>query len=170
MADEEKTLVERPNKSQLKREQQEMQLLIDRMTGLTDKELLSLGMTEDGIEEVARVRALRPSGARNRQIKYCVKQMQREDLSEVIAYLTDRRSQQLAVNQAFHELEMLRERLLEEGDKAMGELLARWPDLDRQQLRQMVRDAQREKEKGKPVGAGKKLFRYLRELAESEGG
>jgi ribosome-associated protein len=158
----------RPNKSQQKRDIAERMELIEKMTGLADKELARLGVGQDVIDEIAKVRAIKPSGARQRQLKYCVKQLREHDLSQVDLYLNDRRSQQVAHNQAFHHLERWRDRLIDEGDGAIGALLDEWPTLERQQLRQLVRDARREREQGKPAGAGRKLFRYLRGLADAE--
>ena len=157
----------RPNKSALKREQAERSQLIERATGLTDRELQQLGLDDDAIGEIARVRAIKPSGARNRQLKFCVKQLRAVDLGTVEMYLDDRQSQQLEINQVFHHLERWRDRLVEEGDKLLGEAMQEWPALDRQQFRQLVRDAQREDQQDKPAGAKRKLFRYLRDLCET---
>jgi len=158
----------RPNKSQQKRDIAARMALLEKMTELADKELLRLGVEQAAIDEIAKVRAIKPSGARQRQLKYCVKQLRDHDLSQVDLYLNDRRSQQVAYNQAFHRLELWRDRLIDEGDAAVGALLEEWPTLDRQRLRQLVRDARREREQGKPAGAGRKLFRYLRSLADTE--
>lgn len=156
----------RPNKTALKREIAARSALIEQMTGLSNAELKRLGLDAETIAAVAEVRAIAKSGARNRQLKYCSKLLATTDLSAVETYLNDRHSQQLEVNQAFHQLELWRERLIAEGDQALGDALVAWPHIERQQLRQLVRDARREKEQGKPVGAGKKLFRYLRELGK----
>ena len=166
--EQERVYAERPNKTALKRELAERGELIEQAAGLTDKELGRLGLSEETIAEIAKVRAIKPSGARNRQLKYCIKKLVNADLSAVDAYLNDRHSQQLELNQAFHRLEQWRDRLIAEGDKLLGEALAEWPMLDRQQFRLLVREAQREEEQGKPVGAKRKLFRYLRELSESQ--
>lgn len=91
--------------------------------------------------------------------------MDAEELEPVTLYLRDRHSQKLAVNQTFHELESLRDRLIQGGDEALSDFLESRSDreIDRQQLRQLCRDAARERESGKPAGAGRRLFRYLRE-------
>ena len=157
----------RPNKTQQKREISARTALVERMTGLSDRQLASLGLDGAAVAEIARVRAIRPSGARKRQLKFCVRQLQGADLSQVELYLDDQQSQQAAFNQAFHHLERWRDRLIEEGDAALGDALAEWPGLDRQQLRQLVREARRERDQGKPRGAGRKLFRYLRSLDEN---
>jgi ribosome-associated protein len=59
-------------------------------------------------------------------------------------------------------VERWRERLIEEGDEALGDLTAELPDIDRQQLRTLIRAARRDRERGKP-DAPRKLFRFLRD-------
>ena len=61
-----------------------------------------------------------------------------------------------------HRVEAWRDRLLEGGDEALAELLDLHPDADRQRLRQLVRNAQDEKKRGKPPRAFRELFRELR--------
>lgn len=151
------------SKSARKREIEALQVLAERMAGLSDRELQRLGVDQALRDAISLVRPMRPSGARNRQLKHCVKFMHGDDLAEVRAYLDNRQSQQVGVNREFHELERWRDRLVGEGDKALEELIGLHRDLDRQRLRQLVRDAGRERETGKPAGAGRKLFRYLRD-------
>lgn len=154
---------EPPSKSARKREVEGLQVLADRMSQLSDKELKRLRVPDQLRDAIALVRPMRPSGARNRQLKHCVKFMDAGELGEVVAYLDDRNSQQVAANRAFHEIERWRDRLLDEGDPALEALFDAHQDLDRQHTRQLYRDALREKDAGKPVGAGRKLFRFLRD-------
>ena len=56
------------------------------------------------------------------------------------------------------------ERLLDEGDAALSELLDAHPGADRQQLRQLVRSALDERRKDKPPRAYRELYRAIREL------
>lgn len=153
------------SRSELKRQAQDRQALIARVLELAPSEWQRLGFGESARRALAEGRKIKPSGARNRQIKYLAKILDDEPLVAAAAFLDDRRTQQLEQNRVFHALERWRERLVDEGDSAMGELLESYPNLDRQQLRTLIRGAQREREAGKPVGAGKKLFRYLRETA-----
>lgn len=156
---------DRPSKSAKKRELSELQHLAEQMTGLSDKELQRLGVDAQLRAAIDLVRPMKASGARNRQLKHCVKLMDAEELEPVTLYLRDRHSQKLAVNQTFHELESLRDRLIQGGDEALSDFLESRSDreIDRQQLRQLCRDAARERESGRPAGAGRRLFRYLRE-------
>jgi len=163
MVGDERPLKERPNKSALKRELAAIQQLAVRMAELSDNELGRLGLGDDVRNSLARIRAMRSSGARNRELKHCTKLLQQEDLEPVRSWLDDRQARQLAQNQHFHQLERWRDRLVDAGDEALAELISQHPDIDRQHLRQLVRDAQRERQQGKPGGAAKRLFRHLRE-------
>lgn len=153
----------RPSKSARKREIEELQTLAGRMCALSDKELARLGVDARLRDALALVRPMQASGARNRQLKHCVKFMDPAALDDVRAYLDDRNSQRVAVNRGFHELERWRDRLVDGGDDALQALFDEHPALDRQRVRQLCRDAIREKETGKPAGAARKLFRHLRD-------
>lgn len=48
----------------------------------------------------------------------------------------------------------------------MTEFLKQYPNTDRQQLRQLIVNAKKERLHGKPAGAGRLLFRYLKSLQE----
>jgi ribosome-associated protein len=50
----------------------------------------------------------------------------------------------------------------------MANLLDTCPDVDRQHLRQLVRNAIRERDQEKPPKAARALFRYLRELRNGQ--
>ena len=65
---------------------------------------------------------------------------------------------------AMHRAEAWRERLLDEGDAALSELLDAHPGADRQQLRQLVRSALDERRKDKPPRAYRELYRAIRML------
>ncbi|MBF0220240.1 MAG: DUF615 domain-containing protein, partial [Gammaproteobacteria bacterium] len=60
-----------------------------------------------------------------------------------------------------HQVEQWRLRLLEEGDSALAALLDEHPNLDAQQLRQLIRNSLHEKKAAKPPKAFRQLFKYL---------
>lgn len=153
----------RLSKSARKRDLEALQKLAEQMTALSDAELQRLEVDERLRSAIDLVRPMRPSGARNRQLRHCTKFMDETALADVQNYLADRQSRRLAVNRELHAIERWRDRLVNEGDKALQSLHENYAALDRQHLRQLCRDAGREKETGKPAGAGRKLFRYLRE-------
>src|SRR5690606_16549087 len=69
-----------------------------------------------------------------------------------------------------HRAEHWRERLLDDGDAALGELLDEYPHADRQKLRQLVRNVLEERRRNRPPRAFRELFRALRDLLSSTAG
>ncbi len=154
----------RPSKSARKRAIAALRSLAAQMTRLSDAELQRLGVNESLRDAIQQARALKPSGARERQLKHCVKFMDSEELSAVRTYIEDQQSRRVAANRRMHEIEQWRDRLIGQGDRALDTLLGTRPDLDRQHLRRLCREAIRERETGNPAGAGRRLFRYLRDV------
>ena len=80
----------------------------------------------------------------------------------------DERGVDLSTLKLAERLEALRDRLIEEGDDVVVEVLNLYPSADRQQLRSLIRNAQKEKAGNKPPKSSRLIFQYLRELAENE--
>ena len=67
----------------------------------------------------------------------------------------------------FHRLEQWRERLIEGDDAFLTELIDRYPAVDRQALRQLARNAQKERQAGKqPPKYARLLFQALKQLGD----
>jgi ribosome-associated protein len=154
---------EGPSRSELKRQAQDRQTLIGKLLDLAPSEWVRLGFDEADQKILKEGKRLKLGTPRNRYVKFLAKRLDDDALNAGAAFLENRHSHQLETNRAFHALERWRDRLIAEGDDAMGALLGEHPDLDRQQLRTLIRGARKERDTGKPAGAAKKLFRYLRD-------
>jgi ribosome-associated protein len=55
-------------------------------------------------------------------------------------------------------------------DDVIEKFVGDYPDADRQQLRSFIRQAQHELAQNKPPAASRKLFKYIRELDETQRG
>ncbi len=83
---------------------------------------------------------------RRRQLQLIGKMLRQRDVEPIrqaLDKLKNRHNQQVVL---FHKLENLRDRLIDQGDDAIAEVLNLWPDADRQQLRTLIRNAKKEKE------------------------
>jgi ribosome-associated protein len=157
-----------PSKSAIKREHKSFQDLAKKLIELSEKELAQIPLTETLRDPIIAARKLKQSEALRRQIRYIGKIFSREDDSDQQAIQQAYQDlitghQQQARN--FHRLEALRDRLLVEGVDAIEDVINTYPDADRQHLRQLVLQANKEKKANKPPAAARKIFVYLRELA-----
>lgn len=153
----------RPNKSAQKREQAQIKALVTALLACPEAEWQAMGLNETVQKELRLARGMKASGARNRQIKFIVRLLKDDGLEAARQWVEQRDLREAEARRRFHELEAWRDRLVEAGDQALGDYLQAHPETDRQQLRQLVRQARKERDTGKPAGAGKKLFRFLRE-------
>ncbi|MEJ5208301.1 ribosome biogenesis factor YjgA [Denitratimonas sp. CY0512] len=160
-----------PSRSQQRREALEVLELAERLLALGERELAAVPMPDALRDLVQDSRRITAQIARKRQLQFLAKNMRREDDDVIDAIRrTLQRDRDDARREAarLHRLEAWRERLLEEGDEALAELIAQHPDADRQKLRQLVRNARLEREKQRPPHAFRELFRELKTLMAEE--
>jgi ribosome-associated protein len=157
---------EPPSKSARKREMLALQELGKSLVNLSDGELATIPLEPELAEAIQTARRIKSHEGLRRQMQYIGKVMRRIDTEPIAAAYADLQHGNQERNQHFHQLEQLRDALVERGVDAMGDVLERFPDADRQHLRQLILAAAKEKVANQPPAAARKLFRYLRELAD----
>ncbi len=156
------------SKSQLKREAKALFDFGRRLVELPEPVIRELPLERELLDEVLFTRSITARVARKRQLGFLAKRLRTADLAPVEAALEKRQDAARELNARHHRAEAWRDRLVEEGDAALGTLLESRRDMDAQALRQLVRNAQRERDAGKPPASARKLFRLLRDADESE--
>ena len=154
------------SKSEIKRDAEELKRLGAELVDLGKNSLDKIPLDERLRTEIELAQRIKKEG-RRRQLQLIGKLLRSIDVEPIrvaLDKLKNRHNQQVAL---FHKLEMLRDRLIEQGDEAISDVIALYPDADRQQLRSMIRNAQKEKAGNKPPKSARQIFQYLRELAEA---
>lgn len=162
--DNSKEEVEYVSKSQLKREAHELQALGEELVKLPAAKLAKVPLPDDLNNAVEQARRMKARGAYKRQLQYIGKLMRNIDAEPIRQALNALKDNSARETARLHRLEHWRDRLIEEGDTALAELLAEQPQTDRQHLRQLIRNADKERKQNKPPKAARELFRCLREL------
>ncbi|MEM1410799.1 MAG: ribosome biogenesis factor YjgA [Pseudomonadota bacterium] len=155
------------SKSQRKREAKALLDFGRRLVELPEPVLRSLPLEEHLLQEVLYTRAITARVARKRQLGFLAKQLRGAELEPVVAALDARHDAARQLTARQHRVEAWRDRLLEGDRSALGHLLDARRDLDAQTLRQLLRNARRESDAGKPPAAARKLFRLLRDHDET---
>jgi ribosome-associated protein len=158
---------DQPSRSARRREALDVLALAKQLVELPPSRIAKLDLPDEVRDEIANVRKITSHIARKRQLSYLAKLMRRHDeeaFAAARASLANDREAGAREAAATHHLEALRERLLGEGDAALSELIGAQPDLDRQRLRALIRQARLERETNKPLHAYRELFRVLREI------
>jgi len=156
-----------PSKSQLKRDAKALVELGERLLTIPEDQLPQIELP-DVVTAILETKKIKKGNARKRQLQYVGKLLRNADLTKLEQLIArfDASTDEHATK--FHQLENWRERLIEEDKNALAEIIEAYPDLDRQHIRALVRNAinERLKEKYPPVNF-RKLFQYLKTLMDA---
>lgn len=156
---------ELPSKSQRKRDMEALQKLGREIIELKPALREKLPLSEDMLDAIEEMERITSNEARRRHMQYVGKVMRSEDIEGIKQAFVDIERQHDARDRDFHRLEKLRDRLIEEGDGALDDALAQLPGIEISQLRQLIRNAQRERSQGKAPSSARKLFKLMREYS-----
>lgn len=156
---------EKPSKSQLKREMHALQALGEQIIAMSPAERARFPLSEDMLAAVEETGRIRSHEGRRRHMQYVGKVMRREDLAAIQAVFDEIEQEERRRDLAFHRLEKWRDRLIDEDDSAVEAFIEEHPDTDRQALRQLIRNARSERDRGKPPTNARKLFKLIRDTA-----
>lgn len=158
-----------PSKSAVKRQMTALQELGESLTKLSKKQLANVPIDDERlIEAVLETHRISSKNARKRHMQFIGKLMREVDSDAISAAMEAMYRHKQESDYKFHGLEILRDKILEQGPSGIEQVVERWPNADRQQLRQLILQHQREIKNSKPPAASRKLFKYLRQLQESE--
>lgn len=155
------------SKSEIKRDAEALKQLGVELVSLGKNALEKIPLDDDLRAAIALAQRIKREGQR-RQIQLIGKMLRARDpepIQQALDKLKNRHNQQVTL---FHKLEILRDKLLEQGDDAIAHVLETYPQADRQQLRALVRNAQKEQAANKPPKTARQLYQYLRTLAEAD--
>jgi len=152
------------SKSQRKRDMHALQALGQRLVELPKEQLEKIDMEEKLRDAVNEARHIRQHGALKRQLQYIGKIMRGIDAASIQEQIDTLQGHSNQATQTLHTIERWRERLITESDHALEELVNQYPQADRQYLRQLIRNAQKESLENKAPKSSRTLFQYLREL------
>jgi ribosome-associated protein len=154
-----------PTKTELKRQAREVQDLADRLCGAPAEFTESLGLPDKLADALALARRIPGGGALVRQRQFVAKLLRGIDLEPIRAAVDARDSSARLEAARFRRAERWRDRLVREGDAALAEFVAEFPAA-RGTLPGLVEAAVAERLGSRSAGAGRELFRRIRDLLE----
>jgi ribosome-associated protein len=152
--------VVRPNRTRLKEERRELEQLVHELVALTPGLRRQLPLDASQLDALDDLANTRPTPARRRQLMRVLGLMAEVDV-EAIKLAASGHTVERAQSRA---AERWRDRLIAPGDEALHAFFDAHPEVDRQQLRQLVRAAAG----GTNARAVRKLFEALREAAKDD--
>ena len=159
---------ERPSKSELKRQVNELQKLGEQLVDEPRDRVKRVPMPDDVKDAILECQTITNHEGRRRQLQFVGKKMRgltEEEVDVIRRTIDSWKGASKAETAALHALERRREKLLAD-DKALTQLLADYPELDAQHLRTLIRIARKEQAENKPPKAFREIFQILKDLGK----
>ncbi|MGX9418121.1 ribosome biogenesis factor YjgA [Vibrio sp. WJH972] len=151
------------SKTEMKNDMLILQKLGEELVELKPSVLEKFPIPEDLADAIHNAQRFK-NEARRRQLQYIGKVMRSIDPEPIQAALDKYHNKHAQSTAALHKLEQLRDRVVTEGDEAVEAVLALYPNAERQRLRQLARQAKKEKQNSKPPRASREIFQLIKEL------
>lgn len=156
------------SKSQIKRECHALTDLGVELAALTDEQLNTVPMSDSLLNAINEYKRIRKHSALKRQRLYIGKLIRNDDWESIQQHLDKIKEASQQSNAEFKAMERWRDRMLSDGDDAINAFIGEHHDADRQKIRQLVKNAVKEKQQEKAPANARKLFKYIREIMEIE--
>ncbi|GEA62349.1 ribosome biogenesis factor YjgA [Vibrio comitans] len=153
------------SKTEMKEDMEALQKLGEELVGLKPSVLEKFPLPDSLAEAIKDAQRFNKE-AKRRQLQFIGKLMRQIEVEPIQAALDKHRNKHSQASSELHKLEALRDRVVENGDSAIEEVLNQFPSADRQRLRQLARQANKEKKASKPPKAYREIFQVLKELNE----
>ena len=155
-----------PTKTELKRRAHAVQDLADRLVGAPADLVDGLGLPDKLADAVELARRITGGGALVRQRQFVAKLLRGIDPAPIRAALDAREDAARLDAARFRRAERWRDRLVQGGPDDLAEFVAEFP-AGRDALPGLVAAAVAERRAGRSAGAGRELFRRIRDLLDS---
>lgn len=150
------------SKSQKKRDADHLQKIGVKLIELSSAKLAQLPLTDQLHKAIMDAKSIKSHGAKRRQAQLIGKFMRSADFEAILAAYNELIDEESSVTANFHEVELWRDKLINEGKDALTEFIDAYQPDDVQQLRQLIKKAVDDQVKERNTGAATALFRYLR--------
>jgi ribosome-associated protein len=154
---------ERPNKTKIKREMKALHDLGRQLVEMPNSKFEKISLSERITDAIVLAKKLKKA-ALQRQLRFIASIMSEEDTHTILAEIKQLSIPQEKEVEAFHQIEEWRDKLIAGDNDLLNELVTQFEAVDRQQLRQLIRNAIKEAQNNKPPKASRLLFKYLKNL------
>ncbi|GAB3027444.1 ribosome biogenesis factor YjgA [Bowmanella dokdonensis] len=152
------------SRTQLKNESHDLQKLGEKLVDLGPAALAKIPMDQELKDAVVLARRInRKKEGFRRQLQFIGKLMRNRDVEPIQQALDLLENKHQQATAKFHKLEKLRDELVAKGDPVIDRLVEQYPAIERQKLRQLHRQAQKEQTQNKPPKSAREIFQYLKD-------
>ena len=153
------------SKTRRKKEMHALQRLGERLVRLPQSQLDMVNIPDKQLyQAIMLAKKIKARGGLRRQMQRIGKLMRDVDIEPIKLALAQIDGQTLASVAHLHRLENARDILTTKGDRAIAEIIHRWPTAEPKKLREWIKQLNSAKKQGCQKQHIRNLFRYLSEL------
>lgn len=160
--------VEYVSKTQMKREMEALQELAVHLTQLPPDQLATIPITPELQQALDETKNIKKREALRRHRQFLGRMMRKSDHEAIRAAVEKIKEDRDRITRLLHVMEHWRDDLIEGDQSQLERFIEQFPHADRQQLRNLVRNAKGERNTQKPAVYSRKLFRFIRETMASD--
>jgi len=153
------------SKSEKKRQAEDMQVIARALMKLSDNQRKKIPMTDDLQDAITL--ALKINNTKEgyrRQMQLVAKILRNNEVEAIKEAMGEFDLRHKRSDVAAMKLELIRDAMLKKGDAAVNDFVTDHPHADRQKLRQLIRQANKEAKSEKPAKSSKELFQYIKQV------
>lgn len=151
------------SKSEVKRALQDILLFGEKLLALPPQKLAKLPISELLLSEIALAKRLKVNNSRRRQMQRIGKILRSENYEEIQTIYNEMEEQNRQHQQSGNPSEKWCEKLIDNPD-ALSDFIQRYPDIDRQQFSQLIRNSKKERTSSSSSQKNQqRLFRFIQE-------
>ena len=154
---------EEKSRSQKKRDYDEVKNLVGQLIELGSRQLSHIPLSDSVRAEILDAQKMKKSSLK-RQQRFIASRMDTEDMQAIRAALAEGPQQISTEEDVPDDAERWGSELISKDDQFLGEFVDQHPEVDRQRLRQFVRNARKERDRGKAGKSAGLLVEYLKSV------
>ena len=154
------------SRTQKKKDAHELQLLGEKLVSLSEEELKELNLPQKLQTAILDSKTLNRREALRRQLQHIGALMRKIDPEPIKTAVESSSSRQYQKAQEHKRIEILRDGLISGEMDLQTDVMQDFPNIDRQHLSQLIRNARKEAELKKSPKSARILFRFLRDLPQ----
>ncbi|MDC0127000.1 DUF615 domain-containing protein [Methylophilaceae bacterium] len=151
------------SKTELKKESKKIQQFGRKISELTISNIEAFKFPINIFEATIELKNLKSNSAKKRQVQYLGKLLREIDLTDAFLIMKQLKVTSQKEIQSNHIIEGWRDKLLS-NNNSITEFVEKYPQIDRQSLRQTISNAQKEKEGNKPPKYLRQLFKLIKDI------
>ena len=152
------------SKTQVKQEMADLRKLGEDILQLPEPIYQTLTLNDEIDEAIKTAKKISSFIAKKRQIQFIGKLLRKTDTADIEQKINSYKQGRKNIAKQFQQIEAIRDKLLSGDTEQLTQFFSQYPQCDKQQIRQLIRNAQKEQKLAKPPTNKRKLFQVIQSI------